>query len=363
MTPTGLFADIPRRLPGELLAKLLDAGMARIERVVSHGHAPPEGFWCDRDRHEWVVVLTGPASQLHPSPFHGPCSKCTTRPSRITPRPSGSPPRTPDAIYNRGLRLREEEGVRQGRRGLHRGHPARPQGRPSLHPAGGTPSGSRRSTTRPSRTTPRPSDSTPKYAQALTTTGGTHYYVKKEYDKAIEDYTEAIRLDPKYAAASTTGATPTATRRSTTRPSRTTPRPSASTPRIATATSTGGSPTARRSTARPIKDYTEAIRLDPKYADAYDCPRLDAGDVPRETAFGTAGKAVEYATKACELSGWKDAGHLSTLAAAQAEAGKFEEAVKWQRKAMGVGKYTGKEGEKAKRMLKLYEANKPYRDE
>jgi cupin 2 domain-containing protein len=33
----------------------------RIERIVSHGHASPGGFWYDQDRHEWVVVLTGAA--------------------------------------------------------------------------------------------------------------------------------------------------------------------------------------------------------------------------------------------------------------------------------------------------------------
>jgi cupin 2 domain-containing protein len=33
----------------------------RIERIVSHGHASPEEFWYDQDRHEWVVVLTGAA--------------------------------------------------------------------------------------------------------------------------------------------------------------------------------------------------------------------------------------------------------------------------------------------------------------
>ena len=40
-----LFADLPARLPDELISTLLDAAAVRIERIVSHGHASPDGFW------------------------------------------------------------------------------------------------------------------------------------------------------------------------------------------------------------------------------------------------------------------------------------------------------------------------------
>ena len=33
----------------------------RIERIVSHGHSSPEGFWYDQDQHEFVVLLQGAA--------------------------------------------------------------------------------------------------------------------------------------------------------------------------------------------------------------------------------------------------------------------------------------------------------------
>ena len=33
----------------------------RIERIVSHGHASPNGFWYDQDENEWVIVLKGAA--------------------------------------------------------------------------------------------------------------------------------------------------------------------------------------------------------------------------------------------------------------------------------------------------------------
>ncbi len=61
MTPTNLFADLPGHLPDELFTTLLDAAEVRIERIVSHGHASPEGFWYDQDQDEWVVVLKGQA--------------------------------------------------------------------------------------------------------------------------------------------------------------------------------------------------------------------------------------------------------------------------------------------------------------
>jgi cupin 2 domain-containing protein len=61
MTAPNLFAGLPARLPDELFTTLLEAGAVRIERIVSHGHASPDGFWYDQDRAEWVVVLRGAA--------------------------------------------------------------------------------------------------------------------------------------------------------------------------------------------------------------------------------------------------------------------------------------------------------------
>jgi cupin 2 domain-containing protein len=61
MSPTNLFHDLPLHLPDELFTTLLAADNLRIERIVSRGHASPEGFWCDQDWHEWVLVLQGEA--------------------------------------------------------------------------------------------------------------------------------------------------------------------------------------------------------------------------------------------------------------------------------------------------------------
>lgn len=54
-----LLTGLPSHLPAELVTTLLEAANLRIERIVSHGHASPDGFWYDQDEHEWVVVLQG----------------------------------------------------------------------------------------------------------------------------------------------------------------------------------------------------------------------------------------------------------------------------------------------------------------
>ncbi len=59
--PTNLFADIPEDLPEELIQSLLGKPGVRIERIVSLGHASPEGFWYDQEAHEWVLILAGVA--------------------------------------------------------------------------------------------------------------------------------------------------------------------------------------------------------------------------------------------------------------------------------------------------------------
>jgi cupin 2 domain-containing protein len=63
-TPTNVFADLPNNLPRELISTLLEGENIRIERIVSHGHASPAGFWFDQDRHEWVVLLAGAAKLI-----------------------------------------------------------------------------------------------------------------------------------------------------------------------------------------------------------------------------------------------------------------------------------------------------------
>ena len=59
-----LFSNMPTDLPEELIETLAENKHVRIERIVSTGHASPEGFWYDQEEHEWVVVLKGEAKLL-----------------------------------------------------------------------------------------------------------------------------------------------------------------------------------------------------------------------------------------------------------------------------------------------------------
>lgn len=56
-----LFEGIPVRLEAERFETLLERAGLRLERIVSHGQATPEGQWFDQDGDEWVVLLSGRA--------------------------------------------------------------------------------------------------------------------------------------------------------------------------------------------------------------------------------------------------------------------------------------------------------------
>ena len=59
-----ILAGLPDASSGEVFETLLERGGVRIERIVSHGQASPEGEWYDQERDEWVLVLSGRAGLL-----------------------------------------------------------------------------------------------------------------------------------------------------------------------------------------------------------------------------------------------------------------------------------------------------------
>ena len=125
------------------------------------------------------------------------------------------------------------------------------------------------------------------------------WHHKGEFDKAIADYTQAIRLDPEndvlyFNRALAWGR--------------------------------------KESFKNAIADFNEAIRLDSDDNLAYNGRAWLWATCP-DARFRDGKKAVESAIKACELTEWKDAASAAVLAAAYAEVGDFDAAAKWQTQA------------------------------
>jgi cupin 2 domain-containing protein len=57
-----LFDNLPARLPAEIVDTIASGDGVRIERIVSHGHCSPPGFWYDQAEAEWVLLLRGEAT-------------------------------------------------------------------------------------------------------------------------------------------------------------------------------------------------------------------------------------------------------------------------------------------------------------
>jgi tetratricopeptide (TPR) repeat protein/tRNA A-37 threonylcarbamoyl transferase component Bud32 len=74
-------------------------------------------------------------------------------------------------------------------------------------------------------------------------------------------------------------------------------------------------------------------------------------------------KAVALATRACELSEWKRAGLVDTLAAAYAESGQFDNAVKYQSQALQGSRLGATDREAFSGRLELYKQKKPHRSQ
>ena len=70
-------------------------------------------------------------------------------------------------------------------------------------------------------------------------------------------------------------------------------------------------------------------------------------------------QAVALATRACELTGWKELHCLTTLAAAYSEKADFENAVKWQQKAIDLLVAKSPEISECRKTLERYNSKKP----
>jgi tetratricopeptide (TPR) repeat protein len=108
-------------------------------------------------------------------------------------------------------------------------------------------------------------------------------------------------------------------------------------------------------------DFEAAVKIDSEDQSANNNLAWLRATCP-DARFRDGKQAVAAATRACELTDWQEWGVLDTLAAAYAEAGDFEAAVKWQKKALELAG-DDEDVNQPRARLALYEARRPYRED
>jgi tetratricopeptide (TPR) repeat protein len=81
--------------------------------------------------------------------------------------------------------------------------------------------------------------------------------------------------------------------------------------------------------------FARAEAMDPDSAESYNARSWLMATAPGPQVRDGK-KALESATRACEMTAWKDPDMLGTLAAAYAATGDLNDAIKWQQKAVDL---------------------------
>ncbi len=111
--------------------------------------------------------------------------------------------------------------------------------------------------------------------------------------------------------------------------------------------------------AEAIRDYEQAIKLKPDDSEVQNNFAWVLSTSPEEK-LRDGKRAIEMAKQACDATGYKEAYILSTLAAAYAETGDFDDAIKWSTKAVENGE--AKDKEELEKELDSYKNKKPWRE-
>ncbi|NLJ28346.1 MAG: DUF1255 family protein [Deltaproteobacteria bacterium] len=61
MEVKNILSEVPKSLENECFESLIQTREVKIERIISLGHASPEGYWYDQQQNEWVLVIKGRA--------------------------------------------------------------------------------------------------------------------------------------------------------------------------------------------------------------------------------------------------------------------------------------------------------------
>ena len=111
--------------------------------------------------------------------------------------------------------------------------------------------------------------------------------------------------------------------------------------------------------AQALADYEKALKLQPNEPGLLNNLAWVLATSP-DDKLRNGHRAIELATEACKQTEYKLAYILSTLAAAYAETGDFQTAVKWSSKAVEIG--DKEHDESLKKELQSYKAKKPWRE-
>jgi tetratricopeptide (TPR) repeat protein len=116
--------------------------------------------------------------------------------------------------------------------------------------------------------------------------------------------------------------------------------------------------------AASLKEIEHCISIRPRIdalARAFDERAWLRATCP-DPSFRNGQQAIKDATTACKLVEWKDEGAIDTLAAAYAEAGDFDSAIRYEREALGTKGITAEDTKIFQYHLELFKHHQPARD-
>jgi tetratricopeptide (TPR) repeat protein len=108
-----------------------------------------------------------------------------------------------------------------------------------------------------------------------------------------------------------------------------------------------------------VADYEQALKHEPKNSGVLNNLAWVLATSP-EDRLRDGKRSIELAKLACEVTEYKEAHILSTLAAGYAESGDFDTAISWSKKAVELGSDELKD--QLRKELESYEAHKPWRE-
>jgi tetratricopeptide (TPR) repeat protein len=107
--------------------------------------------------------------------------------------------------------------------------------------------------------------------------------------------------------------------------------------------------------------FEKALQLSPNNDSALGRLALFRATCP-DASLRNGKEAIRMSMRACELTGWKEPAAIFTLAAAYAEIGDFNQAVKYQTQGIEMSSAYGPVLKEERERLALYRDHKPWRE-